>query len=436
MYACFNQNLQTTDPDLSRRLRRQNPDIILLPYRIAQQQNFLEGPPGLGSTIFLDRDFIAGLAGEWVVKDTNGEKVQDTVWDTIRFMNIYESAPVVNGRTFNDHLIDFLVDTLLPSGLWDGFFFDNLNARINCFIPYCRDPALLDFDVNGNGRRDETPARITELTRAAALQVMQRIRSELGDLALILANAGPSPETVLAPYVNGSLFECVSHNWFLDYLPLPSEAGWRLSLDDYFTMERDTMAPRVNIIQGCGGPGAFGSGETDRNYLDLTAKDIEVGRFTLATALLGDGFYNYALFDSRSAPSWFDEFSVDENGVAVENRGAKGYLGQPLGEAVHLATPSVSVWEEDFEAGELPPQLAADPAVSVSREASDLIEGAGSLIIDNPDHTKTAVTKAETRPDQLVLTPGKTYAVEYDWEVLETLDASFITYLWGPAPNG
>jgi hypothetical protein len=113
---------------------------------------------------------------------------------------------------------------------------------------------------------------------------------------------------------------------------------------------------------------------------------------------------------------------VDENGVAIEDRRAKGYLGQPVGEAVHLETPAVLAWEEDFNSGAMPAELATQPGVSVSQAAGDVIGGTGSLIIDNPDHTKTAFIMAETRPDQLVLTPGKTYAIEYDWEVLETLD--------------
>jgi len=431
---------QTLDPGFAYRMRQENPDMVLLPYRIAQEQwavstgpgkwAYSEEPPG-GDTINLAYEFVAGLADEWFVRDSGGDPVSDPGFPLIRKMNISEFSPTVNGQTFNDYLIDWVVNKVLNSGEWDGIFFDNLFGRINPHILNYNDPALLNYDVNRNGLRDETPAWAGEMTRAAAFEFLERLRDEVSDLALIMGNTGPRPETALAPHVNGYVFECWDEAWFLDWLPQPSEAEWRRSLEAYFTMQTETLAPHVNILEGCGNPGSDDPFEVNRNFLEPTPEDIMVHRFTLGTALLGDGFYEYDLFDNRSAPFWFDEFSVDGNGVAVEDLLAKGYLGQALGEAVQLTTPSTVLWEENFESGPLPAELAVRPGVSVSQAAGDVVGGTGSLIIDNPDHTKTAFIVAETRPDQLVFTPGKTYVIEYDWAVLETLDAFLSTHLRG-----
>jgi hypothetical protein len=422
---------QTAAPDFARRMHKKNPGIILLPYRIAQEQSMDPGWPGppQGATINPAWDFRLGMADEWIARDTFGNPVPDPDMPYIGKMNISEFCPVVNGKTYNDYLIDWVINTVMASGVWEGIFFDNLFDRINPHILNYGDPALINYDVNLNGVRDESPAWVSEMTRAAEIQVLQRIREVVGDQEIIAGNAGANPAIYLAEYVNGYGFECVNEAWNVEGYSYYDEAKWRSILDDYFTMQTGALSPKINLITGCGRPTP--NIDPDRNYLEPTAEDIRDHRFTLGTTLLGDGFYDYDLFDAISAPYWFDEYSVNRNGVAVEDRQSKGYLGLALNDAIELTTPSTIIWEENFDSGTLPPEMWADPPAYVSTAVSEVISGTGSLVIDNPDHSQMAFYTAGSEPDQVQLKLGETYTIEFDWVILETLDGFVSSNIWG-----
>lgn len=61
-----------------------------------------------------------------------------------------------------------------------------------------------------------------------------------------------------------------------------------------------------------------------------------------------------------------------------------------------------------------------------------MITGTGSLVIDNPDHT-TSIDYVETttKASVVALESGKTYVFEFDWEILETLDDTFVVAIIG-----
>jgi hypothetical protein len=427
---------QTWDPDFPRRMRVLNPSILILPYRIAQEEGFGNEPIlncGGNRDTYLEKAFRDGIADEWIVKTTGGSPVEDPDWKFIRKLNIYDACPEIGGKTFNDYLIDFVLNDIFASGLWDGIYFDNLFDRINPHIPYNYDPARLNYDVNGNGVRDETPGQISAMTRAAAIAVLQRIRSEVGASQLILGNTGPLPALSLAPYVNGYLFEAWNVAWCYQGAGRPSEAGWKRAIDDYLFMTRNALAPRISVVEGSGCTGTFVT--PDRAYKEPTPADIPTHRFTMGSALLGDGFYEYDLFDGRSAPYWFDEYTVSPDGVAVENARFKGYLGHPLGDAVELVTPATVVWQQAFESTGLPQEMWGQQGVRIGRSAGETIAGKGSLIIDNPDHTKQVDITTGTNPTAFRLQQGKTYVIEFDWEVLETIDGYVEARVWGTGSN-
>jgi hypothetical protein len=427
---------QTWDPDFPRRMRALNPNLLILPYRIAQEEGFGSGPIlncGGNRETYLEESFRNGIADEWIVRTTSGNPVEDPDWKLIRKLNIYNACPVVGGRTFNDYLIEFVMNDIFASGLWDGVYFDNLFDRINPHIPYNYDPASFNYDVNGNGVRDETPAQISAMTREAATTVLQRIRSQVGDSQLIIGNTGPLPALSLAPYVNGYLFELWNAAWCYQCAGRPSEAGWKRAIDGYLFMATHALAPRISVVEGSGLTGTLVT--PDHAYLEPTAADIRTHRFTMASALLGDGFYEYDLFDGRSAPYWFDEYTVSSDGVAVEDVRFKGYLGHPLGDAAELASPATVVWEQAFETTRVPQEMWAQPGVRVGRSAGEIITGKGSLIIDNPDHTKRVDILAGTDPAAVRLQQGKTYVIEFDWRILETIDGYVEAHVWGTGSN-
>ncbi len=412
--------IQTQSPDFVRRIRMLNPNAVLLPYRVSeeQQQNI---PKPAGSDQDPDYKFLQGLADGWYLRDSKGNYVYESDFPQIRLMNISPAAPVVNSQTYFSYLQSWLNTDIFPTGLWDGIFFDNLFGRINPHIPNSANPALLNVNYNLNAAR-ETPAAVSDLTRSAALGFLHQLKSASGPQPLIMGNAGPLPELSLAPYVNGYLLEGVNWNWnapYLAYLTKPSMAGWRRAFDAYRAIQTTALPPRINLLTG--------SGLVAMGYSVPTADDIQEERFTMGTTLLGDGFYQYNLHGCLSAPVWFDEYSVDSSGTAVEDRTKKGYLGQPLSDAAELTGPGSRVFQESFENGVVPASFVPNPpaGVSVSQTPGNVISGTGSLVISNSDHTSQGYVSANTNPALVLLSPSTTYLLTFDWRILQTLDFEF-----------
>jgi hypothetical protein len=422
--AGFEVSNQTMDPGLTYRLRSLNPDILILPYTIAHEHG-MRDPEYDNATIDLYQKFQTGLANEWIVKDSLGNEIYDHDFPdpsyTIYQLNTSGFSPVVNGQTFQQYQVDWVVNDILKSGYWDGIFFDNLFARINPHIPNRWDPALLDFDYNANGVRDETAAAISEMTRRAAVKLLEKMRDEVGDSEIIIGNIWAFPEIYMAQYVNGYIFECVEDGWDNEWTPGLSEPAWRLILEEYFYMQAESRSPVTNILQGCG----------NHQEMEPSEQDLRSHRLTMGTALLSDGFYVYDLYGNTSSPFWFDEYTVNENGVAEESPENKGYLGQALGDAVELTSPATILWEEDFESGAALEEYwnVFDPDVRISQIQEDVISGGSSLVIDNPDHTQSAYITVSTKPNLVPFASDQTYVIEFDWRILETLDIQAEAYV-------
>jgi len=327
---------------------------------------------------------------------------------------------VVDGQTYTDYLIDYLTNNVAASGIWEGIFLDNLDAKINTLIKNHDNPSLFDYDINRNGERDETPAEISEMIHPVTIELLQNLRERLGNNELIIGNNGWNPELSLASYINGYVFESWNTPWYASNILQPNEGLWKRSLNDYFLAEENTRPPHLNILEATGHEGevVMGDEEVDRDYLEPTEQDIKRHRFAMGTTLLSDGFYEYDLYDMRSPPYWFDEYSVNEDGVAVEDREYKGYLGMPLGDAVELDTNKTLIWEESFDSGSLPSSLQGDGMVENQK-----------LVMHNPDHTETGLLQVTTKSEAIPFEEDKTYLIEFGWEILETLDYRFTASL-------
>jgi len=156
------------------------------------------------------------------------------------------------------------------------------------------------------------------------LSFLRTLQSRTGGGQIVIGNAGTLPESVLAPYVNGYVFECVNGNWDFAY-PLGSPAQWRQSLETYLSMEKVVREPKAVILEGCG--------HTSFSLPDSTLKtipidrDIKEHRFSIGTAMLGDGFYEWDLWHNQGAPYWFDEYSVELRGCEWNSRGGQDEKG-------------------------------------------------------------------------------------------------------------
>ncbi len=425
--AGFTQNPHLFDADLPNRIRKMNPNAVFLPYVIGQETNAymhsmrLESADPDGNSDFR---YDAGLADEWFVKGINGERINDLGYPGIMKLNISPWTPRVGGKTFLEYQIGQYRQDYFGSGIWDGLFIDNLFARMNGHIPTAWTPEKLDYDVNGNGKADETPAMLNRISLDAERKLLEGLIAGTGNRELIVGNNGPLPETRLAPYVNGYLFENFGYAWngFGDPRSRDSEFGWRRALDSYLVTDAGCRPPRINLIEAWGLSDTFDMPEHGRS--EITPSDIQQNRFTLATALLGGAFYEYDLTEGRSAISWFDEFAVDADGVARESASGKGYLGRALGPARELASPARKLWAQNFEGFGAGGSGIGDGS-RLTKKAEEVLAGKRSMVIEGKTRNSTAWTAFETVPESFILRKGKTYVFEFSWKVLEDLDYGF-----------
>ena len=419
---------QTQNPDSIHRIRALNPNVVVLPDRSIEQQTN-QGPPSFAN-IDLDYQLLQNTPNEWKATDTAGNVVYDRNYPSNLFMNLSDFVPVINGQTWRTALQNYLTTQVFPSGLWDGVHFSNARGSLNPAFPNYDNPALFNYDWNRNGLRDETPASTSEMLRAAKIQMLQQLNSSTNGLQFTMGHTA-APEFALAPLVNGYTLECFNL-WFSQAgapITSSSPASWRAAFEAYLQMQAAELSPQTNILEGCGASaaGIDTPPSASNHYLTPTPDDNAKHRFTMGTALLGNGFYDYDLEDSFSAPYWFDEFSVDSSGNAVDDPAKKGYLGQPLTGATELTNAGTVVFEENFDSGTaVPNTFIGNPssAVSITQNPGQVISGTGSLALSNPDHTQQGMVRLSTNPAAVTLNAGVTYLLTFDWRILETLDFS------------
>ena len=420
----FDGTSQTLGVDSIRRLRQLNPTAAILRGHPSEDVNLV--PPPNNGFVNLGYQFRQGIADPWYVRDSHGNYLF-YAGASFRLLNMTPYCPTVNGQSYDSYLAAWMTGNILSSGLWDGFWSDDLFAVINPHISTRFNPAALDADYNANGIRDETPAAVSDWMRSGLINVLQSVRDRIGDTELLTGNTGPEPQIPLAPYVNGYVQECTNCAWDPTGNGPYVEAGWRRVFDAYRTMQATVRHPAVNLFSGYSGSYSNYAG----TYVTPSDADIARARMVLGTALLDDGFFHYSLCCPAAPPAWFDEMTVDGNGVAVQDRRYKGYLGAALSSATELASGGAVLFQQDFEAGPLPPSLSASGTVYVSNDPNEIISGQGSLVLSNPDHTKPGTVTISTVPGAIQLTPGQTSLVRLDFRVLETLDVGFSVTLCG-----
>lgn len=381
------ENVTSNDPAFVRRIRRLNPQVLLLPYTIAHEQGWNDSPIPNGVFLSTFDEYRKGLDDRWWLRTSEGSIVEEHDWPGIRILNVSPYCPTDGrGRVYLDYYVERAADVHLTNGTWNGLFVDNLFARINPHIPHSFEQARLDADYTLDGKRNETLPWIHEMTAAASAQQMVALRQRLGNHGLIISNSWAIPDRPLAPFLNGFVFENFNYPWYPNRtVESFSEAGWSQSLGVYRDLERSCRKPTVLILHATGLHQEFVS--ASQSYREPTPVDVRIQRFALGTALLGDGFYEYDLFDARSAPVLFDEWCVDQSGHTIHGPEGKGWLGKSLGPAVELISDERVVVE-------------LDRPVTLHSGMTDRYRVGGSQVLDDG-------------PCQLI--------IEFDWDVTETL---------------
>jgi hypothetical protein len=324
----------TIDPAFAKRLRALNPSIVLMPYTILYESRTKDYDRGFPTAM---TEYLSGFDESWFLRTSGGELVTDSgVFSDIKKFNYSPYCPLDStGRSALAYFKEEIPGIILRSGTWDGIFIDNLFSRTPRSFKSFNSQRSFDIDFNRNDQRDETLTWVHEMTSMAGAETMAEMRRNLGDAFIVIGNAGSLPEREMARFINGYLMEGFNEQMFpSSEYPRFIESGWCKSLAAYRDILDTCLDPAIVVLEGWGEiPARFGVMNSKRAPTSL---DIRMQRMALGTALLDDGFYEFDMVHSSSAPVIFDEWCVDPQGNSVYGNQGKGWLGAALGPAVEI----------------------------------------------------------------------------------------------------
>ena len=247
-------------------------------------------------------------AANWWLRDAAGNMVQWTssygAWD----INITTwAAPDANGQRYPQWAADWFDSQYFAgSSVFDIWYFDNV--MVHPLDP----PASWKLNgVNQNGTDADVAAafRAGEAAEWAEARKLEPNMLLLGNVDSDLSSAEYKGQLNLA------LLECLTgQSWSID-----TWGGWTQMMTRYLGVMANLAPPKVAVFSACGG-----------------ATDYVMFRYSLASALMGDGYFAYAANGSYSSASWYDEFNVN--------------LGAALQPAVTAAYQN-GVYRRDFQNG-------------------------------------------------------------------------------------
>jgi hypothetical protein len=292
----LDMEIQERSPELLKKLRQWNPDIILLVYITPQEIR----TDAATSYSIMRRKLVSGIDDDWYLKDENGRKL--SWWPETYLLNITNNAPVRSGIRLNDYMADFVSRELLSTGLWDGVFYDNSWDNITYF-------AGQHIDLDRNGSVDQG---LDSAWREGLASLYTKTRVHAGQDIILIGNNNNS---LYLGELNGKLLE----NFSLQ--------TWAPFMNTARTLAEKHKSPQVPLINA--------------NTFNTGIESYQHMRFGLTSALLENVYYSYDFGDTNHGQTWrYDEYDVD--------------LGNPIARATSQkgsSTYQPDVWRRDFEHG-------------------------------------------------------------------------------------
>ncbi len=278
------------------KIRQLNPDIKILAY-ITSQEIKIDSATSYSS---LRKQLIAGIPEDWYLHNSSGSRL--TWWPGTHLLNVTSLAPSKNGQRFNQYLVNFVVNNLLSTGLWDGVFYDNTWDNITYFVGS-------DLDLNNDGVIDSN----SDLRWREGMKFIYNETRRLTNNKYIIVGNGTTRE--YKDELNGKMLENFGSLF------------WSSTMNTYAYNFTSPNKPAVNIINA----NTANSGRT--SYQEM--------RYGLASTLLENGYFSYDFGDTNHAQTWwYDEYNVD--------------LGEPLSRATSQSNYNEykpDVWQRDFTNG-------------------------------------------------------------------------------------
>ncbi len=320
--VCLGTDIQDNCPEVIADLRSRNPDIVIIAYFPA---GFVwDNWHDLGQTAY--NYGLKVQQTNWWLRDNYGNRVgkDGYLW----FTNLATvSRSDYSGRIFASWLADYIVNQILSTGLWDGILIDGLfeNATwINNNDQFFTNPSAA-IDANGDGVADQ-PESLYVWWRDGVRMLLSTIRARVGYSYIVIANG----KNYQSQFLNGGIREDFPH----------MHGDWNANMFSdfgYVTMCRNWSHNPMNC------PLILCYYDDPQNTLyepNRTMSYERFLRFTLTSALLGDGYY---FMEGRQGDAlwWEDYYDLD--------------LGNPLGDACldsiwsDVYRKYYPVWVREFE---------------------------------------------------------------------------------------
>lgn len=289
-------------PQKVRRLRELNPNIKILAYIDSCN---------IAAARFVQESWFPGYALAHSIPESwymHRGRSRVGIWPGAWMLNVTDRSPTdAQGRRWNDYLPEFIEKEIWSTGLWDGIFLDNALDNATWF-------AGSGLDITGDGIA-ESNAEVDQAWKAGWQKMARNLRTRLGSDALIMGNGSVQHAGV----TNGILFEN-----FPRY-------GWTNGLRDYQSSIRTNNAPTIAAIN------------SNPNNVNNPG-DYQLMRFTLGSALMGDGYYSFDFGDRDHGQTWwYDEYDA---GLGAPMGAAQRIQPLPAGTEVREG-----VWWRDYEQG-------------------------------------------------------------------------------------
>jgi hypothetical protein len=332
----LDMEIQRRYPHLLKHMRLWNPDIVLLVY-ITPQEIHKDAATSFSR---FRRELHADIPNEWYLVDSRGQRL--SWWPGTYLLNVTSQAPHVGGERWQEYLVDFVVDDLLGSGLWDGVFYDNMWDNITFFVGNDVDTRL--------GRRVDPQADAR--WRDGMSYIYSQTRDRTGGEYLVVANG---TTRAYEGDVHGVMIE--------NFLP----HAWQPSMNTYQFRQNTSERPTVNLINANTNNGQF------------SQHDYRRMRFGLGSTLLENGYYSFDFGDEHHGQLWwYDEYAVN--------------LGDPLAQAIPqngAQAYETDVWSRPFENGVAVvnstgarQSVALDGEFEKIRGTQDVLFNDGSVVSD------------------------------------------------------
>jgi uncharacterized protein (TIGR03437 family) len=418
----------------TRLLRERNPNLIILPYLssfvLERQDDTVTGDSSIV------RLFNRGVEESWYMRGPDGGKLEEPKFPTRFQMNHTRFAKQVDGIDWNAYVHHYVTRTVLPSGLWQGIFFDETDWHLPSLLGDTNgldniNAPLPPIDLNEDGVA-ETEKELSQAWDEAFANYFKRLRREVGEGMLLYGNAGELPQRPsIYRWLNGMQRELTTPyridahgNWVTTAM-----GGWFSLFERHRMADKYLRPPQMAGFQYTGyGLGTLRDDDIIYGFPEreavLDPRDFRRMRLGLTSTMLNNsGFFGYNYIDAHSAPVWFDEYAVNAAGRAEKSLTAKGYLGQPLAKAEEVAAGNLeTLFSMDFE-GEGPPRgVLLGPRLRLTTAVNQVINGTQSAILEHTAGDPESGWIFSLDPNVLRLQAGALYQMSMRYRVLSQTD--------------